>query len=61
MIGFFSRHYRTLLYVLISLVVIAGIGALVYFIWYRPSQQRGEGARVAGRKRKSASATECVK
>jgi len=61
MIGFFSRHYRTLLYLLISVVVIAGIGALVYFIWYRPSQQRGEGARVAGRKRKSASATECVK
>jgi membrane protein YqaA with SNARE-associated domain len=59
MIGFFSHHYRTLLYVLISVVVIAGIGALVYFIWYRPSQQRGEGgrARPAGRKKQSASDT----
>jgi membrane protein YqaA with SNARE-associated domain len=61
MISFFTRHYRTLLYVLISVVVIAGIGALVYFTWYRPSQQRGGGARPAGRKGKSASATECVK
>jgi len=61
MIGFFSRHYRTLLYVLISVVVMAGIGALVYFIWYRPSRQPGEGARLAGRKGKSASANECVK
>jgi membrane protein DedA with SNARE-associated domain len=61
MIGFLSRHYHAMLHVLILLAVAAGIGALVYFIWYRPSQQRGEGARLAGRKGKSASVTECVR
>ena len=40
MIGFFSRHYRPALYVLIALAVMAGIGALVYFKWYRPRRQR---------------------
>ena len=35
MIGFFSRHYQTMLYALIALGVMAGIGALVYFKWYR--------------------------
>jgi membrane protein YqaA with SNARE-associated domain len=61
MISFFSRHYRTLLYVLISVIVIAGIGALVYFIWFRPSQQRRSGTRPAGPKGKPASATEGVR
>jgi membrane protein YqaA with SNARE-associated domain len=42
MIGFFSRHYRPVLYVLIALAVTAGIGALVYFKWYRPKAQREE-------------------
>jgi uncharacterized membrane protein YdjX (TVP38/TMEM64 family) len=42
-IGFFSRHYRPLLYFLISLAVAAGIGTLVYFKWYRPTRQRGVG------------------
>jgi membrane protein YqaA with SNARE-associated domain len=54
MITFFSRHYRFLLYALISVVVTAGIGAVVYFKWYRPKQQRG-------RKGESASAAEGVK
>ena len=36
MIGFFSRHDWPLLYVLISLAVTAGIGALAFFRWYRP-------------------------
>jgi membrane protein YqaA with SNARE-associated domain len=49
MIGFFTRHYRPLLFLLIAVAVTAGIGALVYFKWYRPHQQRG-GARPAGRK-----------
>jgi len=42
MIGFFSRHYRPVLYVLAALAVIAGIGALIYFKWYRPKAQREE-------------------
>jgi membrane protein DedA with SNARE-associated domain len=40
MIDFFSRHYRPMLYVLIALAVTAGIGALVYYKWYRPRAQR---------------------
>lgn len=42
MIGFFSRHYRPTLYFLIALALAAGIGALVYFKWYRPKVQREE-------------------
>jgi len=48
MIRVFSRHYRPLLYVIISLAVTAGIGALVYFKWYRPTRQR-----VVGKARQS--------
>jgi hypothetical protein len=44
MISFFSRHYRSALYVLIALAVAAGIGALIYFKWYRPKAPR-EGDR----------------
>ena len=42
MIEFFSRHYRPTMYALIALAVMAGIGALVYFKWYRPKAQREE-------------------
>lgn len=45
MIGFFSHYYQPMLYVLIALAVMAGIGALVYFKWYRPRAQREERAR----------------
>ena len=45
MIALLSRHYRPMLYVLIALAVAAGIGALVYFKWYRPIVQRGERER----------------
>jgi membrane protein YqaA with SNARE-associated domain len=45
MIAFVSRHYRPVLYVLIALAVTAGIGALVYFKWYRPKAQREERER----------------
>ncbi len=40
MIGFFSRYYQPMLYVLIALAVTSGIGALIYFKWYRPRAQR---------------------
>jgi membrane protein YqaA with SNARE-associated domain len=39
-IGFFARHYQAMLDVLIALAVAAGIGALVYFKWYRPRRER---------------------
>jgi len=45
MIGFISRHYRPLMYILIALAVTAGVGALVYFKWYRPKVQREERRR----------------
>ena len=45
MIGFFSHYYRPLLYALIALAVMAGVGALAYFKWYRPAAQRKERER----------------
>jgi membrane protein YqaA with SNARE-associated domain len=42
MIRFFSRYYHPLMYVLIALTITAGIGATVYFKWYRPKAQREE-------------------
>ena len=45
MIEFVSRHYRPTMYALIVLAVMAGIGALVYFKWYRPRAQREERER----------------
>jgi membrane protein YqaA with SNARE-associated domain len=47
-INFFSRHYRAMLHLLIWLAVAAGIGALVYFKWYRPTRQRGVGKACQG-------------
>jgi membrane protein DedA with SNARE-associated domain len=41
-IGFFSRYYQPMLYVLIAVAVLAGIGALVYFKWYRPRHNRND-------------------
>ena len=35
MIVFFSRNYRLLMVILIAMAVAAGIGALIYFLWYR--------------------------
>jgi len=60
-IGYFSRHYAVMLYLLIALAVAAGVGALVYFKWYRPTVQREERDRgvqveefpVPGRHRKT--------
>ena len=57
MISLFSRHYRALLYVLISVLVAAGIGALVYFKWYRPRQRPGGGERHAGGKENTVPST----
>jgi membrane protein YqaA with SNARE-associated domain len=36
MIDFFAQHYRPAMYALIVLAVGAGIGALIYYKWYRP-------------------------
>ena len=53
MIDFFSRHYRPTLYFLIALAVMTGIGALVYYKWYRPKAQREEKARQSSRQPES--------
>jgi len=45
MIDFFSRHYRSMVHLLVALIVISVIGALVYFKWYRPTAQRQERER----------------
>ncbi|MGH9686213.1 MAG: YqaA family protein [Candidatus Acidiferrales bacterium] len=40
-----SKYYEPLLFTLIGLASLAGIGALVYFKWYRPKRQREERER----------------
>jgi len=45
MISSFSRYYRPMLYLLITLAVTAGVLALAYFKWYRPKVQREERER----------------
>ena len=45
MIDFVSTHYRFAIDALIALAVMAGIGAFVYFKWYRPKVQREERER----------------
>jgi hypothetical protein len=42
MIAFVSQHYHFFVQLLIVLAVMASIGALVYFKWYRPRAQREE-------------------
>jgi membrane protein DedA with SNARE-associated domain len=42
MIDFFARHYRPTMCAMIALAVGAGLGALVYYKWYRPRKQREE-------------------
>jgi len=38
-LGWLGRYYKPLLYILIALGVLGGIGALVYFKWYRPKHR----------------------
>src|SRR5208337_4781488 len=40
MISFFSRHYRIFMFALIAMAITAGIGALIYFFWYRSMKAR---------------------
>jgi membrane protein YqaA with SNARE-associated domain len=45
MIAYVSQHYKFMCELLIVLAVAAGIGAFVYFKWYRPKLQREERER----------------
>ena len=44
-IGFFSQYYKPVLYALIGLAVLAGIGLLLYLKWWRPKHQEDEPKR----------------
>jgi membrane protein YqaA with SNARE-associated domain len=44
-IGWLDKYYHPLLYILIALASAGGIGALLYFKWYRPKRQREERER----------------
>ena len=44
MVAFFSRHYREAVDVLVVLTLIAGIGALIYFKYYRSGKEREKAA-----------------
>ena len=41
-VGWLGRYYKPFLYILIGLGVLGGIGALVYFKWYRPTHKNGD-------------------
>jgi len=41
-LGWFSHYYKPLLYTFIALGVLGGIGALLYFKWYRPKHKAGD-------------------
>jgi len=45
MIGFVSHYYHPMMYLLIAVTITAGIGAAVYFIWYRPKAQQEQRER----------------
>lgn len=45
MIAFFARYYHPVMYLLIALAIMAAIGAAIYFIWYRPREQKEERQR----------------
>ena len=42
MISFFSRYYKPMEQGLVALAILAGIGAPVHFMWYRPKAQQKE-------------------
>jgi membrane protein YqaA with SNARE-associated domain len=44
-VGWLDKYYHPLLYILIALASTGGIGALLYFKWYRPKRQREERER----------------
>jgi len=41
-IGFFSKYYQPVLYALIALGVLAGVGVLLYLKWWRPKHQKDQ-------------------
>src|SRR6476646_10285789 len=48
-VGWLGRYYKPFLYVLIALGVLAGIGVLLYFKWYRPKHRAVGLVRQKGR------------
>lgn len=40
-VGWFGRYYMPLIYVLVSIAVLVGVAALMYFKWYQPTHHQG--------------------
>lgn len=53
-VNWLSQYYQPVLYGLIALAVAGGIGALIYFKWYRPRQKQRETPRAHEAERKAA-------
>jgi membrane protein YqaA with SNARE-associated domain len=57
-LGFFSRYYKPVLYGLIGLAVLGGIGLLLYLKWWRPrhqkNQPKGQGDKAPPRRKRVA-------
>ena len=51
-VNFFSKYYQPVLYALIALAVLGGIGLLLYLKWWRPKHQKDQ---PQGQHKKSAS------
>ena len=44
-VNFFSKYYQPVLYALIALAVLGGIGVLLYLKWWRPKHQKDQPER----------------
>ena len=53
-VAWLGRYYKPFLYILIAAGVLGGIGALVYFKWYRPRHRNTDNQNKAKTKKKAA-------
>ncbi len=60
-VGWVSRYYQPVLYTLITLAVLGGIAALVYFKWYRPRHKVPKQSAAVTRMPKQSATTKASK